>query len=44
MFSRNGRRLKGQIKIREGNPFGFHTVKLIDKEGIDKNHKVAELL
>ncbi|MBN8199186.1 NUMOD4 domain-containing protein [Cytobacillus pseudoceanisediminis] len=43
-LSRNGRRLKGKIKVREGNPYGFHIVKLIDKEGIAKNHKVAELL
>lgn len=42
-IGQDGRILKGKIKIRNGSPYGFTTIKLY-KDGKPKNHNVSEII
>ncbi|MCQ6358840.1 MULTISPECIES: NUMOD4 domain-containing protein [Bacillus cereus group] len=42
-IGQDGRVLKGKIKVRKGDPYGFTTIKLY-KEGKAKNHRVSTII
>ncbi|MCX2829706.1 NUMOD4 domain-containing protein [Bacillus sp. DHT2] len=42
-IGQDGRMLKGKIKVRNGDPYGFTTIKLY-KYGKPKNHNVSKII
>ncbi|MGX5523649.1 NUMOD4 domain-containing protein [Bacillus toyonensis] len=42
-IGQSGRFLEGKIKVRNGDPYGFKTIKLY-KDGKPKNHNVAKII
>ncbi|CAH2465039.1 NUMOD4 domain-containing protein [Bacillus mycoides] len=42
-IGQDGRILKGKIKVRNDDPYGFTTIKLY-KDGKAKNHRVSDII